>query len=264
MDAAAAAEGVIAVIDAAMEGALRVISVERGYDPRDFTLVPFGGAAGLHAVSLAERLGIERLLVPPTPGVLSAYGMLIAPVRKDAARTVLLGGTAEGGIPLEAHFTELESVALAAMDEEKVARDAVTLQRSVAARYRGQSYELDVPASGWVERFHAAHERRFGYRRDGAVVEAVTLRVEAISPGPDVRVPIVPPVSGESASIGSGPVRHRGVVIQATRYRRELLASGARIDGPAVIVEQTAALWLPPEWTGEVAGDGSLFVRRRD
>jgi N-methylhydantoinase A len=141
MDAAAAAEGVIAVIDAAMEGALRVISVERGYDPRDFTLVPFGGAAGLHAVSLAERLGIERLLVPPTPGVLSAYGMLIAPVRKDAARTVLLGGTAEGGIPLEAHFTELESVALAAMDEENVPRDAVTLQRSVAARYRGQSYE---------------------------------------------------------------------------------------------------------------------------
>jgi N-methylhydantoinase A len=222
--------------------------------------VPFGGAAGLHAVSLAERLGIERLLVPPTPGVLSAYGMLIAPVRKDAARTVLLSGAAEADIPLEAHFTELESVALAAMDEENVARDAVTLVRSVAARYRGQSYELDVPASGWVQHFHTAHEQRFGYRRDGAVVEAVTLRVEAVSPGAAVRVPVVPRVSGEPAIIGSGPVRCRGVVIQATRYRRELLGSGARIDGPGVIVEQTAALWLPPGWTGEVASDGSMFV----
>src|SRR5690606_21621499 len=129
-----AAEGVLAVVSAAMEGALRVISVERGYDPADFTLVPFGGAGGLHAAELAERLGIPRILLPPDPGLLSAFGMLVSPLRKDASRTVLLDADAAAG-RLDAEFARLAADAIAAMEAEGIPRERVTLARWVDARY---------------------------------------------------------------------------------------------------------------------------------
>ncbi|HSJ06328.1 MAG TPA: hydantoinase/oxoprolinase family protein, partial [Longimicrobiales bacterium] len=176
-----AAAGVVAVVNTAMESALRVISVERGHDPARFTLVPFGGAAGLHAVALAEQLDIPRILVPPWPGVLSAYGMLVAPVRKDSTRSVLLHEDDAGR--MEPLFREMEAAALGAMTEEGVDEGSVVVRRTVAARYVGQSHELEVPADDWIRRFHDAHAGRFGHARHGAAVEAVTLRVEAESPG---------------------------------------------------------------------------------
>lgn len=260
VEPAAAAEGVVAVVNAAMEGALRVISVERGHDPADFTLVPFGGAAGLHAVALAERLGIPRLLVPPVPGVLSAFGMLVAPVRKDAARSVLLtdATTAE----LEPLFAELEAAAWAAMAEEGVPDSTVTLRRRVAARYRGQSHELVVAAADWVDHFHQAHERRFGYAQKGAPVEAVTLHVEATAPGPDITLPELPAAPGAEPRLGTGPVGFDGDVVEAVRFDRERLRQGHVLDGPAVLSERTAAFWLPPGWSARVLHDGSLVVER--
>jgi N-methylhydantoinase A len=188
---AEAAEGVITVANAAMEGALRVISVERGHDPADFTLVPFGGAAGLHAVALARRLGVPRLLLPPDPGVLSAFGMLVAAVRKHAARSVLLTDAADAD--LEGPFSELERTALDAMAGEAVDPASIELRRSVSARYAGQSHELDVPAASWRDRFHAAHRQRFGHDRPDAAVEAVTLRVEATAAAPPLLAPRLPP-----------------------------------------------------------------------
>jgi N-methylhydantoinase A len=255
-----AADGVIRVVNTAMEGALRVISVERGHDPVDFTLVPFGGAAGLHAVALAERLGIPRLLVPPDPGVLSAFGMLFAPVRKDAARTVLLSEPSDAEI--EPLFVELEAAALQAMQEESVPADGLTLRRRVAARYAGQSHELVVPAAHWRDRFHADHERRFGYARADAAVEAVTLRVEALSPA----APLPPPELRRAASApvqeGSCSVMFEGDVVTAARYARLALLAGHVIAGPAVVLERTAAFWLPPGWSAAVAGDGTLVVEQ--
>jgi N-methylhydantoinase A len=258
-DAIAAAEGVIAVVNASMEGALRVISVERGYDPIDFTLVPFGGAAGVHAVALAERLGIARLLIPPAPGVLSAFGMLVAPVRKDTTRSVLLADPADAA--LEEVFRELEAAALAAMHEESVAAGAITLRRSIDARYRGQSYELVVDAARWRDDFHDAHERRFGYARRDQSVEAVTLRVEAAAPPPAIPAPRLDAAATPARPIGSGTVFFGGTSLEAARYEREALRAGHRIAEPAVIVEQTAALWLPPGWEAEVLSDGSLLVQ---
>jgi N-methylhydantoinase A len=255
---AVAAEGVIAVVNASMEGALRVISVERGHDPADFTLVPFGGAAGLHAVALAERLGIPRLLVPPVPGVLSAFGMLVAPVRKDATRSVLV--TDATAAELEPHFRDLEAAAWQAMAEENVPDSAVTQRRWVAARYRGQSHELVVEAADWVERFHRAHERRFGYALDAAPVEAVTLRVEAAAPGPDVALPDLPAAAGDPPRLGSGPVVYDGDVIETARFEREQLRPGHALVGPALVLERTAAFWLPPDWSAHVVRDGSLIV----
>jgi N-methylhydantoinase A len=255
-----AAEGVIAVVNAAMEGALRVISVERGHDPAAFTLVPFGGAAGLHAVALAERLEIPRLLLPPAPGVLSAYGMLVAPVRKDAARSVLLAGA--DAAALEPLFRELEAAALAAMHEEDVPPERVALRRRVAARYRGQSHEITVSADDWARRFHGAHARRFGYSRTEAAVEAVTLAVDATAPAPALPEPELPPARDEPPTAGSGTVRVDGALIVAPRYRREALRRGHVLHGPALLIETTAAFWLPPGWMARVERDGSMIVER--
>ena len=141
-----AAEGVLAVADAAMERALRVISVERGHDPADFTLVAFGGAGGLHATHLAERLGIRHTIVPPHPGLLSAYGMLASDITREVSRTVLIStASANAFESIENVFTELEQAAVAAMAEEGVPEDRLSLRQWVDARYERQSFELRVP-----------------------------------------------------------------------------------------------------------------------
>jgi N-methylhydantoinase A len=256
-----AADGVVAVVNAAMEGALRVISVERGHDPVDFTLVPFGGAAGLHAVALAERLEIPRLLVPPAPGVLSAYGMVVAPVSKEASRSVLL--TEPSAAKLEQHFVELQARAIHWMlEEEGTAADGVVLRRWVSARYRGQSHELTIPADDWVRRFHDAHEQRFGYSQQSAAVEAVTLGVEAVVPAPAVPAPALPGAAGPAEPAGRAAVHHGGSRLDAALYHRECLLAGHIVAGPALLLEPTSAFWLPPGWTARVAHDGSLFVER--
>ncbi len=262
MDRDAAAEGIIAVANAAMERALRVISVERGYDPADFTLVPFGGAAGLHAIALAERIGVNRLLVPPDPGVLSAFGMLVAPVRKDVSRTVLWSA-AEAGPRLEPAFRALERDAIEAMAEESIAPGTLTVRRAIDARYRGQSFELTVPAEGWVGAFHEAHRARYGYDRSAAIVEAVTLRVEALAPGATIdpaRVPEAdgagPPVAGRVEASAGG--QRRPVAI----HRRADLRANHRIGGPCIVVEYSSTTWLPEGWQATVLADGSLLASR--
>jgi N-methylhydantoinase A len=249
------------VVNTAMEGALRVISVERGHDPVDFTLVPFGGAAGLHAVALAERLEIPRLLVPPAPGVLSAYGMLVAPVRKESSRSVLL--TDPSPAELEPHFAGLQSRAVHAMLEEEDAEpDGVVLRRWIAARYGGQSHELTVSADDWVRRFHDAHEQRFGYAQRSAAVQAVTLGVEATVPAPELPAPVLPEATGPAQPAGRTAVHHGGTRVDAARYERERLLAGHAVSGPALLLEATAAFWLPPGWAARVAHDGSLLVQR--
>jgi N-methylhydantoinase A len=256
-----AAAGVVAVVNASMEGALRVISVERGYDPVGFTLVPFGGAAGLHAVALAERLEVRRLLVPPAPGVLSAFGMLVAPVRKEASRSVLLVQPPDAA--LEAEFADLQAAALAEMLEEEADTSDVTLRRWVAARYRGQSHELTVPAEAWIEAFHGLHEQRFGYALRDAAVEAVTLGVEAIAPAPVLDEPVVPQADAPPQPAATDNVYHDGRRIDALRFRREQLRAGHVVAGPALLLEATSAFWLPPGWAARVAHDGSLIVERQ-
>ncbi|MGH7481581.1 MAG: hydantoinase/oxoprolinase family protein, partial [Longimicrobiales bacterium] len=266
LSAEQAAQGVIDVADVAMEGALRVISVERGHDPAAFTLVPFGGAAGLHAAELAGRLGIERILLPPDPGVLSAFGMLVAPIRKEASRTVLLeaaaGSTDDVARQLNEAFAALEAEVLAALADEGLRRRRPALERVVDARYAGQSHELRVPADDWVERFHAAHERRYGYAARAEPVVAVTLRVVGA-----VEVD-APPSSALPEASGRAPVEARcdvvvrGTRLPAARYRRDTLLAGHSVAGPAIVTEYSATAWLPPGWHGLVLGSGSILIRR--
>jgi len=255
-----AAEGIISIVNTAMEGALRVISVERGHDPRDFTLVCFGGAAGLHAVALASRLGIPRVLVPPAPGVLSAYGMLVAPVRKDVSRTVLRRTRTEAELEVEGTFAELEAHARAAMDEEGVADADVTVTRRIDARYEGQSYELTVPAANWVAAFHAAHEGQFGFSSPGAVLEAVSLRVEALAPPASAETRLGRPPLQPGRPAGTDVVLVPGRPTRAARWIRDALAGGQRIEGPSLVAEYSSTLWIPPGVRGSVLDDGSILL----
>jgi N-methylhydantoinase A len=260
-DLDAAAEGIVDVVDTAMEGALRVISVERGHDPRDFTLVPFGGAAGLHAVELAHRLGILHLLIPPDPGVLSALGMLVSPIRRDVARTVLLGEADADDGTVESHFRELEQTALSAMADDGLSADHLLLRRRADARYAGQSFELTVPAAGWAAAFHAAHAERFGFARPAAPLELVTLRVEATGPArPLPRHKLVQPRQAPEQP-GPRTVRFRGAPIRAETLPRATIAPGATVRGPSIIHEYSATFWLPPGWHARCLQDGSLSVR---
>ncbi len=254
----ATAEGVIEIANTAMERALRVISVERGLLPSDFHLVAFGGAAGLHAAELTDRLGLRGALIPPDPGLLSAYGMLVAPVVRDRARTVLLPGGDPGAEKRIAEAIEdLERQALDEMLEDGTDPDAITLERTIDARYQGQSFELTVSAEDWVEAFHEAHETRYGFR-GSSIVEAVTVRVRAEAPGEDVQIQGVSDVGRHSASMSK--VWIEGSEHQAAVIGREDMAPGSPIAGPAIVVEYSATTWCPPGWRVHLDRWGALHL----
>jgi N-methylhydantoinase A len=257
MSAEAAATGVLTVINNTMEGALRVISVERGYDPADFTLVAFGGAAGLHAADLAQGLGIPRVLLPPQPGLLSAFGMLVSPVRKANARTVLLRGDAASESRLESIFRELEETAFADMREESIAAGEVAMERFVDARYVGQSHELRVPAANWTEQLHIAHHARYGFANRESLAEAVTLRVEASS-----RVPAAPVFESTD---GAAPAGHARVYMDSAWTEVPVIARDsitAAVGGPTIITEYSGTTWVPAGWRVEPLGGGALLLGR--
>jgi N-methylhydantoinase A len=254
-----AAAGIITIANTTMEGALRVISVERGYDPVDFTLVAFGGAAGLHAAELAERLGTPRILLPLHPGVLSAFGMLAAPVRKSAARTVLVRSDVEPEQRLDTAFSELEAGARAAMLAEGIADPDIAVARSIDARYQGQSHELRIDAHEWVSAFHIAHARRYGYANENAVVEAVTVRVDATSP-PSVLPPYADPTATHGVS-GTCEVWCQGSWRKAQVLSRAALGQDVVI-GPAILTEYSSTTWVPDGWQLRLLASGALLLGR--
>jgi N-methylhydantoinase A len=255
-----AAEGILAVADTAMERALRVISIERGYDPVDFAVVAFGGAGGLHVAELTERLGARMAIVPPDPGLLSAYGMLASPVTREASRTVLLRSDAPGtDDAVRAVLGELEADARAAMRGEGADPATLTAEREIDARYRGQSFELGVPAEGWAAAFHRAHLDRYGYQRPETPVEAVTLRVTVSAPPPALEPPLLakgvdpPPVTRID-------VVHGGRSVVATSIRRDDLGASHEVEGPAVVQEYSGTCWVPPGWRARVDAWGCLHL----
>ncbi|RPI24661.1 MAG: hydantoinase/oxoprolinase family protein, partial [Chloroflexota bacterium] len=254
LDRTRAALGVIEVVNAHMERALRVISVERGYDPRDFTLLSFGGAGGLHAADLARRLDIPQVLIPPLASTLSAFGMLAADVVKDYTQTVMLPGDA----PSQAIAAALAPLAARGQAEvlaEGIPDHDVKIERFLDMRYTGQSYELTVP---WVEEgpgplatFQQYHRQAYGYARpQDTSVEIVNVRVRATGRGH-------PPPITASRPAGADPVEalleYRPVVLTPTSgpapvpfYRYEWLRPGNEIAGPAVIVRSDTTLLVGP------------------
>jgi len=241
--------GVVRVVNANMERALRVVSIERGYDPREFALVAFGGAGGLHACELAEAIAIPTVVIPARPGALSAFGILVSDVVKDYSRTLLWRFSDR--LPpakLEKEFRKLEAAAQKEFRAERW-RGALHYERSLDLRYRGQGYELNVPAMANVPaRFHEEHQRRYGYHHAGREIELVTLRLRVRLRTPPLKV--ARRLATRKPSLGVEPVERVPVffhdkAVTIPVFERRDLVSGRSMRGPAVITEYSATTVIP-------------------
>jgi N-methylhydantoinase A len=255
----AVAEGIVRVANIRMESALRRVSVERGFDPRDFALLAFGGAGPLHACALASALGMRQIVVPAAPGALSALGILDADLRREFSRTVMV---APGSSKIANAFRELEAEARHAFRAEGL---RPLLARSADLRYRGQGFELRVDWGADVAaQFHRLHAQSYGYADPARPVEIVTLRVQAVVQGRKSRMHAKPSRRGDGAAarIGAHRVFEDGGWRHAALYERSRFESGDRIAGPAVIVELSATTYLALGWTATVDGFANLVLAR--
>ncbi|MBW2090493.1 MAG: hydantoinase/oxoprolinase family protein [Deltaproteobacteria bacterium] len=249
------AEGVVQVVNAAMEKALRVISVERGYDPREFTMVSFGGGGGLHACELARSLGLPRVLVPPNPGVLSALGMVLSDVVIDSSRTVMIPTESTGIDLIEERFSPLVSDNLAEMESEGFAREDVLTELFLDMRYQGQSYEITVPfTNDFAEQFHRFHHRLYGTMNLERPTEIVTLRVRltGLRPKPDLLKARGAGKEIHAAVMGRKPVLANGEWSKAVLFDRALLEPGHKFHGPSLIMEFSSTTYVPEGFRFEV------------
>lgn len=271
------AAGVVRVVNATMEKAIRVVSIERGRDPRHFALVAFGGAGGLHACALAEALSIPHVIVPALPGALSAMGILSSDVVKDYSRTVLW--RVSGKVPtaeLNREFAALEKIAASDFKREAW-QGRAHHHRSVDMRYRGQGYELNIPLTKNLLRdFEQEHLRRYGYTHPNREVEVVTLRLRAIVKSPQSSVTtarvkknayvgtgtLARPGRAKLGSISSpaSPVLFEGKTLPTQIYSREELRPDRKYSGPAIITEYSATTVVPPGKRFHLDGSGNLLI----
>ena len=264
--------GIIRVVNANMERAIRTISLERGYDPRLFTLVPFGGAGPMHSCELAQELGIPRVLIPTHPGILSALGVAIADVVKDYSRTVMLRGGDVNQVRLDEEFHGMENQARAELRSEGLPGDRMTSRRYVDARYVGQSFELTIDYPSATRRtdlqraiansFYQAHLQRFGYADRNEAVEIVNLRLklELAVEKPAIQVQEQGHHDAAQASIGEEQVVFNQGPLPTALYDRDRLKPGNRISGPALLLQLDTTIVVPPGWAGTVDSFGNLVL----
>lgn len=259
-----AALGIVRLADEHMARALRVISVERGLDPRGFTLTSFGGAGGLHVCALADALGTREAMVPVHAGVLSALGMLVAPPGRTLTRSWKGPLSAVTDQEIEAGLGLLAGRGVAELEAEGFERLRLRLEPSLDLRYRGQSHTLNLPWGGLAtttEAFHSRHAEAYGHRLDRPI-ELVNLRVRVRAPG---RHMALPPKSPGGAS-DLTPVRRLpayGCAEPVPVYRREALARGPRIPGPALVTDPVATAWVASGWQARLDAVGNLWLCRR-
>ncbi|MGQ0793463.1 MAG: hydantoinase/oxoprolinase family protein [Deltaproteobacteria bacterium] len=248
------AEGIISVANANMERALRVISIGRGFDPREFALVSFGGAGGLHASDIAVGLGIQTVIFPQNPGALSALGMLLADSFRDYSLTVFLDGGDFGAI--EEGFEHLHKRALA----DSMGRQ-VALKRFLDVRYRRQSHEITISYSKRSAlAFHRAHRKLYGYAKPKGEVEIVTLRLRAIEKKKKFNIPrLNKPPSGVSSHLAR--IFYGGGEIDARSFARAEFFSGFGFRSPAIIYDDTSTIFIPPGFECDVDGFGNILAR---
>lgn len=261
MTPAEAAEGIIRVVNSAMERALRTISLERGFDPGDFTLVCFGGAGAMHAADLASALGIPRVLVPRGAGVLSAVGMIVADFTRDYSRTVMLKADDIDVADLYSIFHDLEERARKDCSADGVTN--VSFERSADLRYVGQGYELEVPmGEDLVPSFHALHERRYGYCQPRRPCQVVTLRLRALSPTSKAPVLQKAPASVKRGSERRIDMTFGGEIFSGDLVNRESLETGKLVAGPALVVEYSTTTVIPPGFVGGIDSAANLILRK--
>lgn len=266
--------GIIRVVNANMERAIRAISLERGYDPRRFTLVPFGGAGPMHCCELAQQLGIPRVLVPTHPGILSALGVAIADIVKDYSRTVMLRGADLHQARLEEEFHGMESQARTELAQEGPPSAAMNARRFLDVRYVGQSFELTIDCPNLTGRgdlqrsiangFYKAHLQRFGYADRKEAIEIVNLRLklELAVDKPRLTPQKPGPADPSAALINKAMVVFPDGTHDTSLYDREKLQTGHRIQGPALLIQIDTTIVVPPGWGGTVDPYGNLVLER--
>lgn len=271
LDPVATAAGIIRIADTAMSHALRVVSVQRGYDPSDFKLVAFGGAGPLHAVALATEVGIPEVVVPSRPGLASAFGLLVADVRHDFSRTLVCRLDQADVGELNAIFDELGDKARVVLTAENIPSERAGFTRSMDVRYVGQSYYLTIPIEGQLDpttleevrsKFNEFHRTTYGYAEPQEPCELVNLRMAAVG-----RIE-KPQVKGNQPQRQTPGVRK--VYFDELGYldccvvRRSNLGEGATLEGPAVVEEVDATTLVPPGWRALVMQGGALLVHRSE
>ncbi|MBC7810919.1 MAG: hydantoinase/oxoprolinase family protein, partial [Burkholderiales bacterium] len=254
----AAARGIIDVANVNIDRALRRVSVARGYDPRDFTLVAFGGAGALHACAVAERLGILRVLVPRYPGVLCAFGLLAADVALDYSHSVLDVVTSETGEYIQAVIDGMALHALHDLRNEGIHDERqMRFEASLDVRYQGQAYELTIPFTWSIaDAFHAAHERTYGHALRGRNIEVVNVRLQAIG------LVDKPPLTPEPLVENDGSealLKRRG---DMSLYERERLHPGARFAGEALVFQLDSTVYVAAGWSARVDAYRNLILER--
>jgi N-methylhydantoinase A len=273
--------GMVAVANATMERALRVVSVERGHDPRDFALICFGGAGGLHAADLARALDLTQVIVPANPGAFSAFGVLLSDVVKDASQSILTAVPPVSKNPaadklacekfmrgIGQRFAGLERAALAELRQEGFESD-ILVERTLDLRYAGQSYELTVPFdAGFREAFYSEHERAYGHSQPDRPIEVVSIKLRlAIRTPKPIGIPTAPERRARKPARAS--VLHRkpawfgSGLMDTAFYDRSQLTPGVEFDGPAVVLEYSATTVAPPDFRCRVDGEGNLILQKR-
>ncbi|MET0653533.1 MAG: hydantoinase/oxoprolinase family protein, partial [Hyphomicrobiaceae bacterium] len=263
------------VVNHAMAEALKIVSVQRGHDPRAFVLAAFGGAGPLHAAALADELGIGHVICPPIPGAFSALGLVGSDLKRDYVRTVYMTtATADPGA-LEAAFTELERLGGTMLDRAKVAQDRRRYERSVDARYERQSYELSVPVATRVfdaaalaamaDAFHTRHRQTYGHDNRGEPVQLVSVRVTAVGLIPPLTIGTAPAPAGTVALKSRRSVWFRGSgSVEASIYDRRRMPAGLLAPGPAVIESLESTILVPPNWQARMDDKGFVHLTQGD
>ena len=263
-----AANGIISVVNSNMMRAIRVVSVEKGYDVREFSLMAFGGAGALHACEVSEELGIRTVLIPPSPGTLCSLGLLMADTKFDFCRTKIMDGTPENIQAAQEIFHKLEADGDAMLTKEGIAEDARAFEWALDMRYDRQNYEITVPLTApaldeeilkkAISDFHVAHERAYGYRNDTGKIKLVNFRVSAIGviEKPSLKEYPVNPNAKTPKPFMTRKVLFQGhkEFIETGIYNRNDFVPGTRLSGPAVIEQMDTTIVIPPAWSVETDG----------
>ena len=250
-----AAKSIVSVANANMADAVRLISISRGYDPRDFALVAFGGAGALHGVALAKELAIPTVIVPPNPGVTSALGCLLVDIRHDLAQSYLKSASEADAGDIEAKFTEMENEAHERLEAEGVAAKDMLLQRAIDMMYEGQWRSLTVSVGApfnsvdeAIEAFHRDHEREYAFRRDDAGVDLFRLNLTAIGVTQKAELQKHKKTGGTPSASATRPVAfdELDAPVDTPIYQHEDLGAGSTFNGPAIVEQLDSTTVIPP------------------
>ncbi|WP_338689999.1 hydantoinase/oxoprolinase family protein [Bradyrhizobium sp. 26S5] len=266
-----AADAILKVANANMSDAVRLISISRGYDPRDFALVAFGGAGALHGVDVARELAIPVVIVPPNPGVTSALGCLLVDMQHDFSQSCMVGADEADAADIEAQFAVLEKEALARLTHEGVAAQDIVLQRSIDMMYRGQWRSLAVsaprpigPISDLVQSFHAEHKREYNFRRDDSPVSFFRLNLKAIGVVPKAEFAVHKATGAIPEPVDRRRVWFDGNGLDTPVYQRDDLPCGFSFQGPAIIEQVDATTVVPPGASAEVDKYLNIIIRVKE